>query len=345
MLHGMGQHNDGWSKSAISTLKSNAKQYPLPIQFEDHYKFVELRYSDIFDKYIATYQKKSEAIASIIGQLQTDSFVRTIAEELTQEPDTDNFLVTHLGDVALYAATELAELVRTKLASQIISALKEEGASGGWSIIAHSLGTRVIHDTLEAMINNDPLFYDDIGYPTVLMMVSNVSRLMSINENKLWKDSVVHPSHNPNKGACNFYINCTHPLDPFAVIRRFSPPDGTWGYPETFQSGNEQNFIEPKIDNKDITQWNVHDLSHYLEMPLVHTSFFEYSISPRTDIFAVPPIKIRIANEKYRNGRLPGATEDLKTKLENLDLSNISDWPTAYSAVKTYLKLVKEFLN
>jgi hypothetical protein len=143
LIHGMGQHDNNWSTGARDTLLTAAKQYPLYVSANDFYEFNELRYSDIFDDYIKDYESNSAALKSVSGAA-AGGLAKAVVDIASTEPDTGNFLVTHFGDVALYGISELGHEIRLRIAKQIETGLKWKDISG-WSIISHSLGTRVIH--------------------------------------------------------------------------------------------------------------------------------------------------------------------------------------------------------
>lgn len=338
LIHGMGQHDKNWSASAKDTLLTAAKQYPLYVSANDFYEFNELRYSDIFDDYIKDYESNAAALKSVIGAT-TCGLEKAIVDIASTEPDAGNFLVTHFGDVALYGMSDLGHEIRLSIAKQIEMGLKGKDVAG-WSIISHSLGTRVIHDVLD-------LFFDDAqrygawGKPRVLMTAGNVIRLMEKQgDEKLWHETDVFPCVSLGSGACSFYLNCNHPLDPFTWLRKFEPAIG-WGKGKIF--ADMDRYISAQIHYDSVTGWNPHDLAHYLEIPAVHANFIEYTMSPSISQNAISPESYQNALERYRVKTVTGGYKKLVDELNKLQYKNFSDWKSVVKLVREYYEIIKKF--
>lgn len=285
LLHGMGNSNTGWAEKAKALIKKHydKKAYGFleDWPFESTFKFEELNYNSIFDRYL----DEAKAQAGKLGEWDKlaahggDAMLGILSRIVglaKQPPNRDNFLVTHLADVALFMATDLGELVKNRVAGQIAQRLGAGGFNPGtdrWSLIAHSLGTRVATEVLQVGFSAAPSLRS-FGKARTLMMVSNTSRLLQelspFNAGDVYKNAVY-----PGKGAagaCHHYINITHRLDPFAFIEEFDPPA---------DFGNGRAFLDDayhpvKLAVTDITSKDIHSLEHYLEHPQVHTTLYRY---------------------------------------------------------------------
>jgi hypothetical protein len=285
LLHGMGNSNTGWAEKAKALIKKHYDKSAYAFldgwPFDATFKFHELNYNPIFDRYLDEAKKQSEKLGDWDKFLRRDNgALRDVLSRIVglakQPPNRDNFLVTHVADVALFMATDLGELVKARVAEQIAARLTADGFKAGtdrWSIIAHSLGTRVATEVLQVGFSAAPSLRN-FGKARVLMMASNTSRLLQdlspFNAGDVYKNEVY-----PGRGAagcCHHYINATHRLDPFAFINEFDPPA---------DFGNGRAFLDDayhpvKLSVSDITAKDIHSLEHYLEHPEVHTTLYRY---------------------------------------------------------------------
>ncbi|PLW67752.1 hypothetical protein [Pseudohalioglobus lutimaris] len=265
LLHGMGTHTEDWSNKAIKEFKANARAIGYPMSLTDDFEFVEISYDHLFLDYINAHNKNAEQITTFMTTAQIGamkSVFRGLFEYATGSLDNEEFVTSALGDVFLYRLSDYANVVRTYILQVITATLNVRGKPP-WSVIAHSMGTRVIHDAMDeftADVTNRNVF----GKPVALAMVANVTHLLAYNPSTLWRKTRVFPAKAPSKGACLRYVNALHPADPFTWIREFDPvPE--WGNNAEF-SGRYRNT---QIGFKELTRGNSHSFTGYLEHPRV----------------------------------------------------------------------------
>jgi hypothetical protein len=329
----MGSQVVGWSKPAIDELKKHYKDFKLQGTFTDRFQIKEIFYDKRFTDYWNRHDQIVKELALLkVGGLGGKSFVKAMVALAKKVPKGK--LRTHAGDVFLYAATLLNEPVTLDIDVLIATELKRLGFPT-YSIIAHSLGTRVIHDVLQRSFTDRADSYMLRAKPRVLMSVSNVTKLMSFKSGELKREKglVVFPSDTSTKGVCQHYINVNHPLDPFAVIRKYTP-----------EFSGESNYWEPEIDSSDITSKEVHSLKHYCEHPAVAAEFLNQVIAP--DIIDSDPISsgaVKASLIKYREKTLSGNLENLRGDLKNMKLDGFSDWKSALKKINKYMDYVEAF--
>lgn len=293
LVHGMGNWASGWSEDAQEIIKRhyNKEQYAFldaHWPFEKHFRFEPIDFNDVFETYLQEAEKqgrKLEQWHKLKAGLGGTGLVRSLARIVDiakTPPNKDNFAVTHLADVALYMATNLCEEVKNGVALEIVKRLNAGGfnrAQGDtWSVIAHSLGTRVMTDVLQVAFSSQSSLRN-FGKAQVLMMVANVSKLLE--RIAPWKTgdayrNAVYPSADA-LGVCWHYINVGHSFDPFAFIDEFDPP-ADFGETNAFL---EKVYHPIKLGMSDITSKEIHSLEHYLEHPDVHATLLRFLVSRR----------------------------------------------------------------
>jgi hypothetical protein len=168
-------------------------------------------------------------------------------------------------DVLLYRFfNEVAKNVRVHVMRSVAATWKtalDVDPSAEVSVLAHSLGTSVVHDSLGLLATDPPTHADGFLAGTValanIFMVANVSRILETLP-RVYESVICPPSsHNP-KAYCNAFYNARHELDPFPAPRAFKP---VW--PATVGD-----YVE--ISTRAVREFNVHSLDRYLEDPRVH---------------------------------------------------------------------------
>lgn len=276
LVHGMGDFNDRWSAEIQKLLKEAYESYEGTSHspFDDLFEFREINYNKFFEERREAWKNKTEEINLL---LKSNGFSDKAAEKLMNlagQTEGDDFFRTHVLDVIMYRyMPQVAEQIRRDIQLQILEALDEfpENQSVKWSIVAHSLGTSVVHDTLHAVFThrvNDKLLSRSDRL-SVLLMVANVSRL-------LWNDvdfygTAVRPNPLPSKGICKRYLNAQHALDPFPRVKPFNKPADKW---LDENARLEKSYTHIQIPKVEVTDWNVHGFAHYLANPRVHVPLF-----------------------------------------------------------------------
>lgn len=280
-VHGMGTHKKGWSDPAWKILQEAAAGYqglPKSASFNAKFQRVELVYDTVFENYRNRWKEDSGQLLSLLQQ--SGGTPPAVLDKVVKASATlgkDNFFTTHLLDVVMYRYLSLVRIpVRVTVAEQISAALVSAGLGDGadvkWSVISHSLGTSVAHDTLHYMFASgqseiDVLSAEDFA-PHCGLFVANVSRLLQ--ESIDVYESLVRPSTNKAIGIFQYFLNAKHIYDPFIKPKPFAPAS-TWLdtatreiTPSRFQS----------IELNEVLEKNVHALEHYLQNPKVHISLF-----------------------------------------------------------------------
>lgn len=275
LVHGMGPFTEGWSASTKDQLKNLYSTYKVAktLPFDSLFRFEEITYNTLFDKIRKRWKTDTEAV---LKQLKADGIEKGVTTAITKASaalGTEDFLSTHVLDVVLYKFTAVREAIKTLVSNRIFNTLLKDpsGDLPRWSIIAHSLGTAVTHDSLHA------LFTQTIGggnqmllgttKADVLMMMANVSRVLEEDSVDVYL-SATRPGARPEAGVCRYFINAKHEWDPIPRVKEFRPLDD-WPDVETRQ---EKRFVPVKINA--IQSKDVHAMSHYLSNPKVHVEFF-----------------------------------------------------------------------
>lgn len=288
LVHGMGSFSPNWSTSLQAKIREHYDparyRFIGGMAFEQQFRFVEITYNQHFEHYLQEAQRQAQRLSrwsKLVPNVNADvlEFLDR-AVKGAGSPGSTKFTTSHLGDVALYLATDIGELVKNDIVRQIAAVLDDDfdPANDRWSVIAHSLGTRIMTEVLQAGFTAAPSLRS-FGRARVLMMISNVSRLVQ----NLWPFNAGDVYHNavfPSRqdlGVCDHYINCTHRLDPIAFVHEFDPP-------ADFGDGHamlDDVYHGVKLPAADITSKEVHAAEHYLEHPSVHTALYRYLGSGR----------------------------------------------------------------
>lgn len=334
LVHGMGEHGDGWADGHIEQLAElygSFRLLPLFASFEQLFEFVQVGYNQFFDERRTQWSTDAGAVIKLLEEGDLQKSAVTEISKIADSTISDDFLATHLLDVFLYRFTPVGEQVRRHLAGTILGTLSAD--PGPWSIVGHSLGASVVHDALHQ------LFTDAATGPAMrqsradlLMMVSNVSRLLEQDGMDVYK-TVTHPSADPLAGVCRHFFNVKHEWDPFARPREFRPTDD-WPDVVTRQQGRFR-----KIEINAFASKNIHGLTHYLGNPQVHVPFFR--LLSRPDF--IPDAEFDEAVARYEANTPLGAFEDLQKKLRALQTSDQATWRQVIKAFKKFFEILSDF--
>jgi hypothetical protein len=353
VVHGMGNWDGQWSAQAAEIIKRHYDRSRYAFlggrwPFNQHFKFEQIDYNDVFEKYLAEAKKQADRLGqwnAVNGVLEEGllEILAGIVKLAKTPPNNDSFAVTHLADVALFMATNLGEVVKNQVASVIVDRLQAVNfrrANGDrWSIIAHSLGTRVMTEVLQVGFMAQPSLRN-FGKAQVLMMVSNVSKLLEGIPPWNLAGNVYHNAVFPSSdvvGVCDHYINIGHRLDPFSFIREFDPP-ADFGDGAAFA---EKRYHAIKLAAADITSKEIHSLEHYLEHPKVHTTLFRYLLSA-TGSGEPTAQEMEVAMEAYRLNTLSAqVTDSWRTALEKLKEQPFDTFTKIFQVWEKYGALLK----
>jgi hypothetical protein len=330
LVHGMGVHEDSWSTKYVEAIAAAYDQYPglkgLPLK--DLFRFVPISYDDIFRELVGNWSDAAELIAG--ASKETGAPVSKLTDWLKGAEKIDgNFKWTHAADVLLYRGFSLVrERVCVHVAAQLVKEInkqiKNEGISR-WSVIAHSLGTAVIHDTLARLWHPKANMPGGIAFSTgneqahLIAMISNVSRVLETKPHDVY-ESAAMPGRNAQAGrGCNYYLTARHLYDPFTIPSMFRPqmwPD------EVTLLAKPARYVYTEVDH--IHDWNVHDFGHYLKHPRVHVPL----LRRLTDETQISDTEYEEALHRFR---MFGPLEDqaaiqIRQKLEDLLPAQSADW-------------------
>lgn len=327
LVHGMGSHPAGWSDGVRDTLDEVAARYASfkgnGARFSQRAKLVEIRYDGIFEEYVEQWQAKAEELAGYAAA-QGRPLPRIVSWLKTTLPDDDaaakSFFWSTAVDPLLYRGFALVrDRVRAAVMAQVVSALTRNMAGGAVeaSVLAHSLGTAVIHDTLHqlgtAPQGGNESFAVGRWQLENVFMVADVCMLGPPWVRDIdYYTSILRP---PSAGGgadgsyCQYFVNVWHRWDPFVMCGPFRPT--TWG-DDYFPVGPLEHFH----------QANVHGLTHYLDHPAVHVPIINGTLGYR----AVPAKEEQDALAKYPVLSAPECATQLQTlKAKAKEFEHVGD--------------------
>lgn len=281
LVHGMGDMEEGkWHDSFVEAIISALQQYhpyanktPEEIH-EDDLRLIPITYDGVFVGFHDRWENLSEevAVASANISPRIGEAFEALSRDLGDMPGWQQFFWTHLLDALLWYVFDAArKAVIMRVNEQIIGWLKEmmdDPKAGSAHVLAHSLGTSVVHDSLVALRywkRDEGAFKPGKHKWHTVGMVANVGRLLEatftpyqdvdVGAFRVY-DSALKPG--VQGSICENYVNVHHKVDPFTWPRRFRPdhwPDDSYSDFET-------------VRIRELTE--VHDFDHYLADPRVH---------------------------------------------------------------------------
>lgn len=359
LIHGMGnfdppkKDNQGklqhgtFAKEFISSINIALQRYSnyKTATIDQYIDIHEFNYNAFFDEMrsvLANNAKSMNERLNTLGQKFDLSFAADLAGKLISlEADfkDEKFFYTHWLDVLFYG-TLMGDKVRVDAAEKITELVEHYG-QGNLHIMAHSLGTAVLHDTLHLLYRreHDP----DDNIPDLdltnhklasIWMLANVSRLVN---------SVVHLS-NPlktvvkpgNDGCTNLFFNVRHKMDPITWISRFDPPNnGSW-IPENIYNSYYLNIITDLI-----VDLNTHSFTQYLENPKVAAPFLNQVIKQ----FKVKTDELNSVVVGYSQKSIQGAYAALEDSFHNLQITDITSWREFLNTAKILQDAIESLRN
>jgi hypothetical protein len=334
MVHGIGDFKSAkaWHDSYKDLLPELYKGYEFAefLPFDELFELKPVFYNDEFQRL----RKQWATAAAEVADLMTPGkFGLGALQQVTEwagSANKDDFVRTHILDVILYRFfPDVAGAVRASVHKQLMEGIK--GAKS-WSVVAHSLGTSVTHDSLVWMFDGrapDGKLPPEGFRMEALAMIANVSRVLESsgyvdedgnNLNFHWDAyrSVVQPNAKITKGVCSRFLNVRHTWDPVPLPKQFKPA-ADW--PDAATRASAGAFLDIQIDEiEDIEKLaDIHDLGHYLRNPRVHIPLFR-SLLPIKGL--IPP-----EEEKKKVDAHVASTPlaKVKQKIEDLKKFRLSD--------------------
>ncbi|MCP4451352.1 MAG: alpha/beta hydrolase [Planctomycetes bacterium] len=333
LVHGMGKPTGEMFDQWKAALKKGYERYSRGERFEDRFDCVNIEYDTLFENRRMAWNNQIDAVVNS-GVAGVDLPSRDDLEGISE----DNFLTTHILDVLLYRfIPQIAEYVRAHVITQINDAIQRANSSSRISVIAHSLGTSVLLDAVNAMYqtpdeNGNTLSPGDFRFQTIAM-IANISRTLGTR----WGgyDSLVRPGHdNSDNYVTSTFLSTSHRWDPLVSLRRFAPVEN-WPDAETVAKERVA-VVEPGI----ITHVNVHGFTHYLENPLVNVPLFRMLRHKRF----VSEQQRRDAVKAYHDANPIEAFDDYRRELRSI-LTGEADfsWKRLVEVFKQFQKTAKDF--
>ena len=341
LVHGMGVHGADWSTDAIAALTTAAEAYDLSDFSEelggDGVTVVPITYDDRFTKWLAKWGNDSRELAKFIKQNSIPAPANLTEWLENADEKENNFIWSHVVDVILYRffGSLVTKDVRTHVARDVTRAWKDalkEDPNAEVSVIAHSLGTSVLHDALALVATEPPTgatgFLAGERRLANLFTIANVSRILETFPQAY--DSVIcPPSVKGDTAYCGNMFNIRHELDPFPAPRPFKPK---WG-------GDD--FVQ--IETTAVRDFNVHGFDHYLNDPRVHIPIFRALFG----FEAIDEETAEKAIKTYDAAKGPKCPQALKDFVQDCRqrvklIEDSSDIKTLLTAVVQFLNDVKE---
>ncbi|PSW10265.1 hypothetical protein C9J01_18815 [Photobacterium rosenbergii] len=267
VVHGMGTHPEGATRQRFIEGFNEGLGF-FGIEDWNLEKVAEIRefnYSEFIDdqqKNDAEYAKSLANVKTMLkGRGFTEKFAKSMIDEFGKFEDKDQFFYSSWLDVIYYSLLLQGVYIRVQLAKTIAQTLKDANVNQKVHIVAHSLGTAVVHDTLAQLFVKDSLASYDHRITKIdtartkidsVWMVANVSRLVNL------LNGIADPNHSivhSDSGGCTkYFFNVAHELDPFTWFKE---------YKRSIMRSRGSH-----INTSVIHQVNTHDLKEYVRDPL-----------------------------------------------------------------------------
>jgi len=269
LIHGMGDHTKkGWSKKWLECIEANAKLFAPYADgsraLSDDVKFIEIEYDSVFEQ---GYRQRWKNLAGALKDAALPSALKPALQEIAQVEDAriPEFAWTHLLDPLLWFGLKQArQAVIAQVNDQIGKHVKAAiAAKADVHILAHSLGTSVIHDSLLCLASEFPASFDPgRGGKRFksLTTVANVSRFLNATDSP--SDALSIGAFKPHESRVRpgdlvaDFVNVRHTCDPFTFPRTFAPD---WKTPAV--AGISPDRFDELL--------NIHDLQTQFDHPIV----------------------------------------------------------------------------
>jgi hypothetical protein len=273
LIHGMGQHETGWSDSWKKCITDNLRQFDpytdmSAAELDADVRLVELTYDSVFE---LGFRQRWKTLAGAVASAELPGPVRTVLDELAQSGDArvPEFFFTHVLDVLLwFSLGQARQAAIAKLGKELATKLKSAQAEGAdVHLLAHSLGTSVVHDTLlclAAAKKTAKAFDPKLGGLRwkSLTTVANVSCLLTARESPsddlVVEDFRPHSSRVQSGDLVQNFVVVRHRVDPFTFPRTFNPHWDTpelWKFePDRFDELMHVHDLETQFDNPEVAR-------------------------------------------------------------------------------------------
>ena len=340
-VHGMGSHTKtSFKQEIVSTLDAASKHYSFfknkPISKKVTVEIIE--YNSYFEAVRERLQQGQGDLSVRLKGLKNKDDIYKILKKININFEKDSFFNTHWLDVILYKFSIYGEMIRVKVAEDLVDKLQKYKKSDNprdVHLLSHSLGTAVLHDTLHEMFTDGvsrkgKVSIDDYQFDS-LYTISNVSRL--IHASKHCYESLVKPEN----GVCKQMINAAHRLDPISWPKRFDPQqdEQNWVSDSTYQY---QLFRDIKTEA--MTEANTHAITSYLANPKVYrdifNTLFPFDFDPTAEEKAQ-------ADKSFIESTLQGVSSELAKVLKDTRINEVTSVERLSSEFDSYKKFWNNF--
>lgn len=284
LVHGVGKHAadswaDPWKRVLIDKLRTFAPysdKTPEEIERES-LRCVPISYDSVFETFREDWEDLDDLLSSAAFALGSDARV-ALDWIASQDAELKRIFWEKVLDVLLWATDPLARAaviahVNEQLIRHLVEMFREPGGENRAHIVAHSLGTSVISDSLIALraerkVHHNVLDTGRFQWRSVTM-VANTSRLLEprfdVSDTLDPDDFKVYHSRlfpGTSSSIVKRYTNVRHVLDPITWPRRFKPVQWT--------SAPYAEITTEKFDELA----GVHDFENYVRNPHVHLPLF-----------------------------------------------------------------------
>lgn len=341
LLHGMGEHTaESFKKEVIRGANNALGRYTSykDKKFEDEVNIHSISYDEIFEKHRQALKDSGNGLRAFISGQLGDASPPNIIEEVARidaNLGEDKFLYTHILDIVFYVML-IGEEVRLHITKEILKKINKYPESTKINILAHSLGTAVLHDSLNKLYTKGPSTDKQLNVKRhqvqSIWMFANVSHVVtSFTGLESPFDSLVNPGPD---GCCVEFYNIFHQLDPIVKIKRFDPDNinPRWIDPGYFEDGYY------RIETKKVSRANPHSIEGYMEDPDVCYLFLNHFLE---DGFDPPDPEKTTGNNAFKH--IEGEAIKIKESFNGFNTTDdFLGWLKMVNAYINYLKKLKE---
>lgn len=273
LIHGIGIHRDpSWADETIDMLAQAWRNtIDLDSTLYDHIDVVPIAYDEVFEDYLNDFADLAKAVFTDALELSSDERGE-LAKTFSERDITDkHFLWSYLVDVLLYKMAIVKEQANALVAKQLYERISQGSTSDEFGIIAHSLGTRVINDTLQKIQSgkaSESNFYQQGYRLKFLMQVSDVTDLFSLPMNSdKYPPKDVYPYD-----TYDYLRTVSNRFDPIARMIPTRLSHWPQGRKSEMHMGRSV-YQDIVLDH--VHETNVHGLTHYMLHPEITDEIFD----------------------------------------------------------------------
>lgn len=337
LVHGMGFQPDGWEKPLVKHLGGLFGKHSRAgtSDLSDLFQIIPIQYDVIFRNLLARWQDGANTFGA--AEVPASPLVNQLTGWLRDAGNDQNRIWTHPVDVLLYRFfAEVRQAVKDHVAAQFAKELVTLGPNENWSVVAHSMGTAVTHDSLDMLFVGTipagaPPGFDPRRYQAqAIVMLANVSRVLQTASRVYESNVMPGPAGKAGRGCLN-YVTSYHHLDPFTWVDPFRPV--LWPDKRAVEDGLYQ-FIE--VDH--IYDWNLHDGVHYLRHPRLFVPVLRALTFPR--MVTKQAEADAIAGFRQFGSLSQAQVIAIKSKFED-KMPHAADWTALIDLAEWYFPLLK----